>query len=101
MVKISDKKILIVDDDKDFLWILRQSFGNKGFNVNYAIDGETAVALAKKETPDLILLDIQMPGISGLEVAKRLLEAGINSQIIFLTNLMDADNISNAMEISR
>jgi len=100
MVKI-DKKILIVEDDKSFLWILRQSFEAEGFPVFFAQDGEEGLKMAEEEKPDLILLDILMPKMDGITMAKKLKEKGIKSQIIFLTNLKDVDHISRAVEVSK
>lgn len=96
-----DKKILIVEDDKSFLWILKQNFDNEGFSVVFAEDGEAALKMAAEEKPDLILLDILLPKMDGIAVAKKLKETGIGSQIIFLTNLKDADHISQAIEVAK
>ncbi len=93
-----NKKILIVEDDKDFLWLLRQNFMNEPFTVSYALDGEQALKIAEKEKPDLILLDILLPKLDGMEVAGKLKEKGNTAKIIFLTNLRDSENISRAME---
>jgi DNA-binding response OmpR family regulator len=97
-MEVINKKILIVEDDKDFLWILRQSFGSKGFDVIYALDGEEGLAMAEKEKPDLILSDILMPKMDGIEMAKKLQEKKISSKIVFLTNVKDAGRLSEAME---
>lgn len=91
------KKVLIAEDDKDFLWILRQSFEGQPFFVSYAMDGQEALVLAEKEKPDLIILDILMPKMDGITVARHLKEKGINTQIIFLTNLEDAKHVSDAI----
>jgi len=99
MVNI-DKKILIVDDDKNFLWILKQSVAGEGFSVISAQDGEEGLEMAMKEKPDLILLDILMPKMEGTEVAKKLKEAGADIPIIFLTNVKDSERVSETMEIS-
>jgi len=98
MPKIN-KKILIVEDDKSFLWILNQSFVEEGFLVIFARDGEEGLKLVETEKPDLILLDILLPKMDGLTMAKKLKEKGLKPQIIFLTNLKDSDHISEAMEI--
>jgi DNA-binding response OmpR family regulator len=94
----SSKKILIVEDDKDFLWILRQSFDNQGLDVAYALDGQEGLEKAKQEKPDLIIADIGLPKIDGIAMAKAIREAGISAKIIFLTNLSDPDHISKALE---
>ena len=93
-----NKKTLIVEDDKDFLWILRQSFDNKFFSVVYAMDGEEGLAMAEKEKPDLIIIDILLPKMDGIAMAKKIKEKGVKSQIIFLTNLKDPEHVSKALD---
>ncbi|MEK7659010.1 MAG: response regulator [Patescibacteria group bacterium] len=92
------KKILIVEDNKDFLFILRQSLSMEDFSVVYALDGEEGLVMAETEKPDLIILDILLPKMDGITVAKKLKEKGANSQIIFLTDFKDAEHISNAVD---
>jgi len=82
-----NKKILIVEDDQNFLWILKQGFVGEGFSMFFAEDGEQGLEMAIKERPDLILLDILMPKMDGIAMAKKLKEKGVKSQIIFLSNL--------------
>ena len=93
----ANKKILIVEDDKSFLWILKQSFVSEGLSVITAEDGELGLSMAENEKPDLILLDILVPKMDGIEVAKELKKIGNKAQIVFLTNLKDAEHISEAM----
>ena len=92
------KKVLIVEDNKDFLWLLRQNFNNQPFSVLYAEDGEEGLKAALKEKPDLILIDILLPKMNGIEMARKIKEKGIKSQMMFLTNLNDAEHISEALE---
>lgn len=94
------KKVLIVEDDKDFLWLLRQSFDAKNFSVFYAVDGEEGLETAKKEKPDLILIDILLPKMDGIAMAKKIKEAGIEAQMIFLTNFKDSQHISEVMNVA-
>ena len=94
------KKVLIVEDDKDFLWLLRQSFDTKDLSVFYAEDGEGGLEIEKKEKPDLILIDILLPKMSGIEMAKKIKEAGFEPQMIFLTNLKDPQHISEVMNVA-
>lgn len=94
-----DKKILIVEDDKNFLWLLRQGFIGENLSVVFALDGEDGLDMAVKEKPDLIIIDILLPKMDGITMAKKLKEKGVKSQIIFLTNLKDAEHISEAVEI--
>jgi len=95
-----NKKVLIVEDDKDFLWLLRQSFDTKELSVFFAVDGEEGLEMAKKEKPDLILIDILLPKMDGIAMAKKIKESGINSQMIFLTNLKDPQHISEVMNVA-
>jgi len=94
-----NKKILIVEDDKDFLWILKQSFMSAGFFVVTALDAEEGLVVVEKEKPDLILLDIVLPKMDGIDMAKKLQEAQNAVPIIFLTNMKDESHISRAMEV--
>lgn len=94
MAKIN-KKILIVEDDKDFLSILQIKFDSEGFSVVTAENGEEGVSVAEKEKPDLVLSDVLMPRMDGLEMAKKIKESAPNVLIIFLTNLKDIDYTKN------
>ncbi len=66
------EKILIVEDEKDIIKMLEYNLKKEGFKVIDARDGEDALDLAMREYPDLILLDLMLPGIDGLEVCKSL-----------------------------
>ncbi|QAT17107.1 response regulator [Candidatus Velamenicoccus archaeovorus] len=63
------QKLLIVDDEPDVLKLLGERLAKAGYEVIKASCGKEAVALAQKKTPDLIILDIAMPGMDGSEVA--------------------------------
>jgi two-component system alkaline phosphatase synthesis response regulator PhoP len=80
-------KILIVDDEKDIIEFLQYSFEKEGYNVFTARNGTQGREIAIKEKPDLIILDIMMPGIDGVELCKELREVPDleDSLIIFLT----------------
>jgi len=84
------KKILVVDDDKVFIKLAENDLTEEGFTVITAQNGKEAISLAKTENPDLILLDINMPGISGGEVGNILNNdpQTRNIPIIFLTALL-------------
>jgi CheY-like chemotaxis protein len=68
--------ILVVDDEPDVRLLIRIILEREGHEVNEAADGEEAMELAERVDPDVILLDIRMPGVDGWEVLERLKESG-------------------------
>jgi two-component system cell cycle response regulator DivK len=66
------KRILVVEDQEDLRGVLRDLLTGSGFEVAEAADGQAGVAKAKSERPDLILMDIQLPGIDGYEAARQI-----------------------------
>jgi len=66
------EKILIVEDEKDIIKVLDYNLKKEGFRTVSCRDGEAALALAKNEHPDLVILDLMLPGLDGLEVCKAL-----------------------------
>ena len=65
-------RILVIDDEKDLLELVRYNLESDGFNVKSARDGEMGLAAAKRELPDLIVVDLMLPGIDGLDVCRSL-----------------------------
>ncbi len=78
-------RILIVDDQDDLLKGLAVNFRREGYEVLTATRGEEALSLAVKEAPDLIVLDVMLPGMSGLDVCRELRRTGVEAPIIMLT----------------
>jgi len=78
------EKILIVDDEKPIVDSIKYTLYKEGFDVVVSYDGEDALEKAKKENPDLIILDIMLPKLSGLEVC-RIIRRTYNVPIIMLT----------------
>ena len=79
---MSDKpKILIIDDEADLLETMRYRLESAGFDVITAQDGSSGIDKAKEAKPDLIILDIMMPGIDGFETLKKLKEASSTKKI--------------------
>ena len=80
-------KILLVDDEPDILEFLGYNLKKEGYNVFSATNGKDAIALAKKETPELIVLDVMMPEMEGMEVCEELRKVSSlkNVMIAFLT----------------
>ena len=67
-----NKRILVVEDQEDLRRVLRDLLTGSGFEVAEAADGQAGVAKAKSERPDLILMDIQLPGIDGYEASRQI-----------------------------
>lgn len=91
MKDVSMMRILIVDDTETNIYILVELLGDL-YDISVAMNGESALDIVEETLPDLILLDIMMPGIDGYDVCKRLKEnkKTCNIPIIFLTALTDA-----------
>ena len=83
-VSIASRHILIVDDDPDIAALLRQIMFGEGHTTSVAQNGEKAESLARARNPDLVILDLNLPGISGIEVCRRLREF-LASPILMLT----------------
>lgn len=86
-MKKTSTKILIVDDDPDIIEILTYNLSNEGYNVKSAVNGIEAIKKAKKFIPDIILLDVMMPEMDGIEACSNLreIESLSKSMIIFLS----------------
>jgi len=69
-------RILVVDDDPEILSLLRRGLAYEGYIVDEAKDGKEALAKANVSPPDLVILDVMMPGLDGLEVCQRLRQVG-------------------------
>ncbi|HCI78415.1 MAG TPA: DNA-binding response regulator [Ktedonobacter sp.] len=77
--------ILIVDDESRVLNALRRTLAYEGYTVSIAENGESALNIARTKIPDLVILDLMLPGIDGLEVCRRLRAAGDSVAILMLT----------------
>ena len=65
-------KIVVVEDETDILEVIDYNLSKEGFNVSSALDGEKGLVLVQKEIPDLVLLDLMLPGIDGIEICRQL-----------------------------
>ncbi len=95
------KNILIVEDDKFLRELITRKVTNEGFNVSEAIDGEEGIKKIKEEKPDMVLLDLILPGIDGFEVLSRMKEDSTLSSIpvIILSNLGQKEDIDKGMKL--
>lgn len=99
---MTDKKkiILVVEDEDPLQMVLRDVLSVEGYEVVSAVNGVEGLEMALREHPDLILLDILMPKMDGLEMLKKLREDewGKKAPVIVLTNLSDNEDIAKAVE---
>ena len=86
---MANRKVLVVDDEQDVAKALKVRLKANGFNVVLASDSIQAFTMASKEKPDLIILDIMLPGGGGFAVAERLKQSQVTHRIpiIFLTGI--------------
>ncbi len=94
------KKILVVEDNEINMYLCCRIIKSSGYEIIEARTGEEGVALALKERPDLIIMDIQLPGIDGLEATKRIRESEADGEIpiIALTSYAMAGDKKKALK---
>ena len=95
------EKILVVDDEEDILELVRYNLAKEGYRVSCVTSGEQALKEAKEGAPDLILLDLMLPGLDGLDVCKRLKSDPVTSviPIIMLTAKGEDADIVTGLEL--
>jgi DNA-binding response OmpR family regulator len=98
---MENKKILIVEDDDFLLQMYVTKLELEGFQVISAIDGIKGLKLAKKDKPDLVLLDLQLPSMSGFEVLENLKQDDEIKQIpvLILTNFSQKEDIERCLNL--
>ena len=86
-------RILVADDDERIIASLRRALVYEGYEVTTAADGVQALAAARERLPDLVILDVMMPGIDGIEVCRRLREAGAVPVLMLTARDATADRV--------
>ena len=101
MSDLTGMKILLVDDTPANIDVLRRILGNEGLEISVAMNGETTLTLVGKNRPDLILLDVMMPGIDGFETCERLKANPKTSSIpvIFVTAKTELEDIVRGFQV--
>ncbi len=95
---MSRPSLLIVDDEAGVRESLRMIF-NRDFRILEAASSEVAIKKAQEESPEIVLLDIRLPGVGGLEVLRRIKESNPHCQVIMLTALKTAHTALAAKEL--
>jgi DNA-binding response OmpR family regulator len=89
---MADAAILVVDDDAPIRRMLERTLAAEGYAVESAADGGDALVSVERSTPDLILLDVTMPGLDGLAVCRRLRDKGLATPVLLLTARDELDD---------
>lgn len=94
-------KILIVEDDEFLRSLTAKRLEKENFVVVVAVDGETALGIATEEKPDLILLDLLLPGLNGFQVLEKIKASDLlkNIPVIIFSNLGQREDIEKAKEL--
>jgi DNA-binding response OmpR family regulator len=93
------KKILIVDDDADIVRIVTAMLAGQGWQVLAAYSGEEALQLVRAERPDLILLDIMMPRMNGIEVLRETRRIVPGTRVVMITAYGDVGSYLESMDL--
>jgi len=94
-------KILVVEDDKFLRELITQKLAREGYDVKEAVDGEEGVVKTKEEKPDIVLLDLILPGIDGFEVLAKIKEDPEleNIPVVILSNLGQRDDVERGLKL--
>ena len=91
-------KVLIVEDEPSVAGVMHKGLTENGYSVTLAPDGLLGLDIAQKYSFDVIVLDIMLPGINGLELCKRLRADGLDTPVLFLTALSTTENIVGGLD---
>src|SRR5690348_11855631 len=95
---MSQRRILVVDDDESLRRVMQMQLEEAGYEVVAASQGQEALAVMEDTTPALVITDLKMPGISGLDLLKKLREAHPETTVIIITAF---GTVSTAVEAMR
>ena len=93
------KKILIIDDEPEICKMVTEFLFDAGYSASYALNGPDGLAKIKKDSPSLVLLDIGMPGMDGLEVMRLIHEQFPALPVVVLTGHRDTETVKKMIEL--
>lgn len=92
-------RILVIDDNAGVVNLLAASLGEEGHTVVSALTSDEGLELVTRFQPDLVLLDVVLPGMSGIEVLKRIRTINPSTRVIMLTGNVDPSDVRKALEL--
>ncbi len=92
-------KILVVDDENETCALLERYLTKKGYQVFTALSGEDAVEIVKKEKPTIVLLDIRMPGMGGIEALKKIKAVDKEIGVIMITAVKEEETAKETLKL--
>ncbi|MFB9330677.1 MULTISPECIES: response regulator [Paenibacillus] len=95
---MDNKKVLIVDDQNGIRVLLMEVFSSEGYNTFQASNGKLALEIVRSESPDLVLLDMKIPGMDGLEILKHVKAINKDIKVIMMTAYGELDMIKEATD---
>jgi DNA-binding NtrC family response regulator len=93
-----EKRILVVDDDESLRWVTQVQLQQNGYQVNAAADANQALEMIREAPPDLVITDLKMPGISGLDLLKKIRAEYPEIMVIMVTAFGTVENAVEAMK---
>lgn len=93
------QKLLIVDDQNGIRVLLMEVFSSEGYDTFQASNGKLALEIVRKDKPDLVLLDMKIPGMDGLEILKHIKKIDSDIKVIMMTAYGELDMINEATEL--
>jgi two-component system response regulator (stage 0 sporulation protein F) len=96
---MAKRKLLIVDDQNGIRILLTEVFNSEGYETFQASNGRLALDIVRDEKPDLVLLDMKIPGMDGLEILKQIRKIDKEIKVIMMTAYGELDMIKEAMEL--
>jgi DNA-binding NtrC family response regulator len=95
---MSKKSLLIVDDEPEIVSVLSELFEDEGWEVFSASNGKEALRKIQSQSPTVVLSDIQMPDMDGLQLLEEIYKSGVDTPVILLTGFRDAKKMQRAWE---
>ncbi|OGC47151.1 hypothetical protein A2886_00700 [candidate division WWE3 bacterium RIFCSPHIGHO2_01_FULL_42_13] len=95
------RKILLIEDDMALANLYKMELESKGNTVIHVAEGSLAVEAVRQNTPDVVLLDVMLPGKNGLEILQEVRDSEDikNAKVVMLTNFGNEENVSTALEL--